>query len=132
MGSAQSVVVHPTGHVRGHVRPPGDKSISHRYALFAAIADGVSVLEGYSTGADCASTLNCLRALGVSIQLTGQDAAGLHVKIVGRGWRGFLKPADTLDAGNSGTTMRLLSGILSAQPFTSRISGDESLSRRPM
>ena len=132
MGSAQTVVVRPAPHVRGHVRPPGDKSISHRYALFAAIADGVSVLEGYSTGADCASTLNCLRALGVSIQLTGQDAAGLHVKIVGRGWRGFLKPADTLDAGNSGTTMRLLSGILSAQPFTSRISGDESLSRRPM
>jgi 3-phosphoshikimate 1-carboxyvinyltransferase len=134
MASAQTqtVVVRPTPHVRGRVRPPGDKSISHRYALFAAIADGVSVLEGYSTGADCASTLSCLRALGVSVQLTAQDLAGLHVKIVGRGLRGLLTPADTLDAGNSGTTMRLLSGILAAQPFTARISGDDSLSRRPM
>ena len=132
MGSPQTVVVHPTAHVRGPVRPPGDKSISHRYAMFAALADGTSALEGYSTGADCASTLNCLRALGISVTLTGQDEAGLRLRIAGRGPRGFLAPADTLDAGNSGTTMRMLAGILSAQPFTSRIAGDESLSRRPM
>jgi len=132
MGSPQTVVVHPTTHVRGPVRPPGDKSISHRYALFAALADGISTIEGYSTGGDCASTLSCLRALGIQVTLTGQDEAGLRLRIQGRGPRGFLAPADTLDAGNSGTTMRLLSGVLSAQPFVSTISGDDSLSRRPM
>jgi 3-phosphoshikimate 1-carboxyvinyltransferase len=132
MASSQTVVVHPAAHVRGEVRPPGDKSISHRYAMFAALAEGTSALEGYSTGADCASTLTCLRALGISVALTGQDAAGLQVRITGRGLRGFRAPADALDAGNSGTTMRMLAGILSAQPFTSRIGGDESLTRRPM
>ena len=132
MGSPQTVVVHPATHVRGPVRPPGDKSISHRYALFAALASGTSTLEGYSTGADCASTLNCLRALGISVTLIGQDEAGLRLRIAGRGPRGLLVPADTLDAGNSGTTMRLLSGLLAAQPFTARVAGDESLSRRPM
>jgi 3-phosphoshikimate 1-carboxyvinyltransferase len=132
MGSPQTVVVHPTAHVRGPVRPPGDKSISHRYALFAALAEGTSALSGYSTGADCASTLNCLHALGVPIQVIGRDAAGLQLRITGRGPRGFLAASDPLDAGNSGTTMRMLAGILSAQPFTSRITGDESLSRRPM
>lgn len=132
MGSPQTVVVHPATHVRGPVRPPGDKSISHRYALFAALASGTSTIEGYSTGADCASTLNCLRALGIPVTLLGQDEAGLRLRITGRGPRGFLVPAGTLDAGNSGTTMRLLSGLLAAQPFTARVAGDESLSRRPM
>jgi 3-phosphoshikimate 1-carboxyvinyltransferase len=132
MGPPQTVIVHPTPSVRGQVRPPGDKSISHRYAMFAALADGISQLDGYSTGADCASTLNCLRALGVPIQITGRDGTGLQLRITGRGPRGFLAPADTLDAGNSGSTMRMLAGILAAQPFLSRIAGDESLSRRPM
>ncbi len=132
MGSPQTVIVQPTPYVRGTVRPPGDKSISHRYALFAALAEGVSQLDGYSTGADCASTLNCLRALGVAIQVTARDGTGLQLRITGRGPRGFLAPADTLDAGNSGSTMRMLAGILAAQPFVSRIAGDESLSRRPM
>jgi 3-phosphoshikimate 1-carboxyvinyltransferase len=118
--------------VRGTVRPPGDKSISHRYALFAALADGISQLDGYSTGADCASTLSCLRALGVSVHVSGRDGSGLQLRVNGRGPRGFLAPADTLDAGNSGSTMRMLTGILAAQPFISRIAGDESLSRRPM
>lgn len=132
MGPAQTVVVEPAPHVRGEVRPPGDKSISHRYALFAAVAEGESVLHGYSTGADCASTLHCLRALGVSVSLMGQDAAGLRIRISGRGPRGLLAPAGILDAGNSGTTMRLLSGILAAQPFTATVTGDDSLRRRPM
>ena len=132
MGSAQSVVVHPTRHVRGRVRPPGDKSISHRYALFAALADGISTLRGYSTGADCASTLSCLRALGVSVDVIGRDAAGLQLRVAGRGPRGFLAPAGALDAGNSGTTIRMLAGVLSAQPFVTRIAGDASLSKRPM
>jgi 3-phosphoshikimate 1-carboxyvinyltransferase len=132
MGSPQTVIVHPTPYVRGTVRPPGDKSISHRYALFAAISEGSSQLDGYSTGADCASTLNCLRALGVSVQITGRDGSGLQLRITGRGALGLLAPADTLDAGNSGSTMRMLAGILAAQPFISRIGGDESLNRRPM
>jgi 3-phosphoshikimate 1-carboxyvinyltransferase len=132
MGSPQTVIVHPTPYVRGTVRPPGDKSISHRYALFAALSEGNSQLDGYSTGADCASTLNCLRALGVAVQVTGRDSTGLQLRITGRGRRGFLAPADTLDAGNSGSTMRMLAGILAAQPFVSRVAGDESLTRRPM
>jgi 3-phosphoshikimate 1-carboxyvinyltransferase len=100
--------------------------------MFAALAEGVSQLDGYSTGADCASTLNCLRALGVPIELTGRDGTGLRLRITGRGPRGFVRPADALDAGNSGSTMRMLAGILAAQPFVSYISGDESLCRRPM
>ena len=132
MGSPQSVVVRPTPSVRGPVRPPGDKSISHRYALFAALAEGTSTLNGYSTGADCASTLSCLRGLGVAVDVVGQDVTGLQVRIVGRGLRGFQKPDSALDAGNSGSTMRMLAGVLAAQPFVTQIGGDESLSRRPM
>jgi 3-phosphoshikimate 1-carboxyvinyltransferase len=114
------------------VRPPGDKSISHRYALLAAIADGTSTIRGYSTGADCASTLACLRALGVSVDQAGRDAAGLHLRIEGRGLRGLQPPGSLLDAGNSGSTMRMLAGVLAAHAFDASISGDESLQRRPM
>src|SRR5688500_17728951 len=130
--SSQTVMVQPTPRVRGRVRPPGDKSISHRYALFSAIADGTSIIGGYSTGADCASTIACLRALGASIEQTGGDAAGLRLRVTGRGLGGLVAPAAVLDAGNSGTTMRLLAGVLAAHPFTTRLTGDESLSRRPM
>jgi 3-phosphoshikimate 1-carboxyvinyltransferase len=132
MGSPQSVVVHPTRQVRGRVRPPGDKSISHRYALFAALADGISTLRGYSTGADCASTLSCLRALGVTVDVIGRDTAGLQLRIAGRGVRGFQAPSGPLDAGNSGTTIRMFAGVLAAQPFATRVAGDASLSKRPM
>jgi len=132
MGSPQSVVVRPTRHVRGPVRPPGDKSISHRYALFAALAEGTSTLHGFSTGADCRSTLSCLSGLGVAVDIVGRDAAGLQVRIGGRGLRGFQRPDNALDAGNSGSTMRMLAGVLAAQPFVTRIGGDDSLSRRPM
>jgi 3-phosphoshikimate 1-carboxyvinyltransferase len=132
MSSSQSVIVHPARCVRGQVRPPGDKSISHRYAMLAAIADGVTTIRGYSTGADCASTLSCLRALGVGVSQTGADSAGLHIRIDGRGFRGLTPPSGTLDAGNSGSTMRMLSGILAAHPFSSTITGDSSLRRRPM
>jgi 3-phosphoshikimate 1-carboxyvinyltransferase len=128
----QDVMVHPSPRVRGHVRPPGDKSISHRYALLAAIADGTSTIRGYSTGADCASTLACLRALGVSVEQTGRDATGLQLRITGRGLRGLQPPSSVLDAGNSGSTMRMLAGVLAAHPLTATITGDESLRRRPM
>jgi len=128
-----SVQVRPAARVRGRVRPPGDKSISHRYALLAAIAEGSSRIHGYSTGGDCASTLQCLRGLGVQIDEIARDpVAGLEIQIAGRGAGGLRAPSSTLDAGNSGSTMRMLSGILAAHPFRSTISGDDSLTRRPM
>lgn len=118
--------------MRGHVRPPGDKAISHRYALLAALADGRSEIRGYSTGGDCASTVRCLRALGVIVEETGRDASGLTLTITGRGLGGLCAPAGVLDAGNSGSTMRMLAGILSAHPLSTTMTGDDSLRRRPM
>ena len=112
--------------VTGRVRVPGDKSISHRYAMLAAIADGVSRVHGYAPGADCASTLACLAALGVAIE---RDSG---LTIHGLGLRGLRAPGGPLDAANSGTSMRLLAGLLAAHPFRSVIGGDASLSRRPM
>jgi len=103
---------------------PGDKSISHRYAMLGAIADGTTTLANFSTGADCQSTLRCVEALGAKIE----RREGI---VTIEGTR-LTEPAAQLDAGNSGSTIRMLSGILAAQPFTSRIGGDESLSRRPM
>jgi 3-phosphoshikimate 1-carboxyvinyltransferase len=131
--SSDVVVVKPAPRVQGRVRPPGDKSISHRYALLAAIADGASAIHGYSTGADCASTLGCLRGLGVDITETGRDPArGFDLRISGRGIRGLIAPATVLEAGNSGSTIRMLSGILAAHPFQTSMTGDDSLRRRPM
>ena len=115
------------GPLRGTLSLPGDKSISHRYALIAAIAEGATRIRNYSTGADCHSTLACIRALGIEV-----EGGGTEFVIHGQGLDGLRAPAADLDAGNSGSTIRMLSGILAAQPFTSRIFGDESLSRRPM
>jgi 3-phosphoshikimate 1-carboxyvinyltransferase len=106
---------------------PGDKSISHRYALIGAIAEGDTRIANYSTGADCHSTLACVRALGIEV-----EGAGTEFTIHGKGLDGLRASAKDLDAGNSGSTIRMLSGILAGQPFSSRIFGDESLSRRPM
>jgi len=117
----------PASSLSGEIGLPGDKSISHRYAMIAAIAEGQTRILNYSTGADCHSTLSCLRALGVPI-----EGSGTEFVIDGRGLAGLRVPAGALDAGNSGSTIRMLSGILAAQPFPSRIFGDESLSRRPM
>jgi 3-phosphoshikimate 1-carboxyvinyltransferase len=117
----------PARRLEGVFPLPGDKSISHRYALVAAVAEGRSLIHNYSTGADCASTLGCVHALGIEVERDGTDVA-----IAGRGLDGLRAPAVTLDAGNSGSTIRMLSGILAAQAFASRIAGDESLSRRPM
>jgi 3-phosphoshikimate 1-carboxyvinyltransferase len=124
---ADATPVSPAARAAGRVRVPGDKSISHRYALLAALADGDSLISGYSSGADCAATLACLRRLGVAV-----DVAAGRVRIAGRGVRGLAAPAAALDAANSGTTLRLLSGVLAAHPFVSTIGGDASLSRRPM
>lgn len=106
---------------------PGDKSIAHRYGLLAALAHGSSIIRGYAPGADCRSTLRCLAALGVPVERTGDS-----VTLIGRGLRPFGSPAGSLDAGNSGTTTRLLAGVLAFQPLSVTLTGDASLSRRPM
>ena len=121
-----TVVVRPARNIAGALRLPGDKSISHRYAMLAAIAEGTTRLENFSTGADCASTLACLATLGVQLE-RNENAVLIH----GRGPK-LQPPKMELDCGNSGSTMRMLSGILAGQGFTSELVGDESLSRRPM
>jgi 3-phosphoshikimate 1-carboxyvinyltransferase len=122
-----AATVLPARRVQGRITVPGDKSISHRYALVAALAEGGSTLANFSTGADCHSTLACLRRLGVDVV-----EAGTTVTLVGRGFGGFRSPSADLDAGNSGTTMRMLAGVLAGQRFESTLIGDASLSRRPM
>jgi 3-phosphoshikimate 1-carboxyvinyltransferase len=133
MNVARAVVVVPATRVGGTIRVPGDKSISHRYALLAAIADGRTIIHNYAPGADCASTLACLAALGVSIEQhpAAGAAAGIFA-ITGRGVRGLQSPAAALDCGNSGSTMRMLAGVVAAHSFTSSLTGDRSLTRRPM
>ena len=107
MKNGSQVIVRPARNVRGSVRLPGDKSISHRYAMLAGIAEGPSRLENYSTGADCASTLGCMRALGVTWTNVRQ---GNFIAVQGRGLS-LAAPNASLDCGNSGSTMRMLSGI---------------------
>lgn len=119
--------IHPVSALRGTVRLPGDKSISHRYGMLASIAEGTSVISNYSSGADCHSTLGCMQAMGARIEKNGAE-----ITIHGVGRKGLQAPVAMLDAGNSGSTIRMLSGILAAQPFVSQIGGDESLSKRPM
>ena len=114
--------------MRGSVRPPGDKSISHRAAIFNAIAQGEAVVENFLKGADCLATLNCLRRLGVAWSWRNESS----LVITGAGRHGLREPAGVLDCRNSGTSMRLLSGLLAAQPFFSVLSGDSSLRSRPM
>ncbi len=111
----------------GSLRMPGDKSISHRYAMLAAIAQGTSKIHSFAESADCQSTLDCLKKLGVRVNREGSD-----VTIDGVGLDGLKASSEALDAGNSGSTIRMLSGILSGQPFRTVIGGDASLSRRPM
>jgi 3-phosphoshikimate 1-carboxyvinyltransferase len=125
MKDESSVVVRPARNVRGSVAIPGDKSVSHRYAMLGALAEGTTRLSNFSSGADCASTLACMAALGAHV-VRGAEGA---VEIRGGALH---QPAQALDCGNSGSTMRMLSGILAGQEFTSELVGDESLSRRPM
>jgi 3-phosphoshikimate 1-carboxyvinyltransferase len=132
MASITATTVRPARTFKGTVGLAGDKSISHRYALLSALAMGRSTIRQYSRGADCAATLDCLAGAGVQVRRTVTADAGLTVEIDGRGLRGLRAPAAPLDAQNSGTTMRLLSGILAAHPFTSVVVGDPSLTRRPM
>ncbi len=128
MPPMSAATITPARRLRGRLRVPGDKSIAHRYALFAAMAEGRSTLAHFAPGADCRSTLMCLRKLGVEIE----DGPAGTVIVVGRGFGQLRSPAGALDAGNSGTTLRLLAGMLAGHPFSATMVGDASLSRRPM
>jgi 3-phosphoshikimate 1-carboxyvinyltransferase len=119
--------IQPAKTVAGGVAPPGDKSISHRYAMLAGIAEGATEMTNFALAADCHSTLGCMKALGAEVKVE-KDL----VRITGRGLHGLKSSWRSLDAGNSGTTIRLLSGILAGQTFTSKIAGDDSLNKRPM
>jgi 3-phosphoshikimate 1-carboxyvinyltransferase len=120
------ITVRPAKNVLGAIRLPGDKSISHRYAILAAVAEGTSKLHNFATGEDCASTLRCIGELGAKVRQADES-----VQIVGCA-RSLQPPAAALDCGNSGSTMRMLAGVLAGQNFTSDLVGDDSLSRRPM
>lgn len=122
-----TVLVRPAARLHGLVRPPGDKSISHRYALLAALAGGTSVLHDFAPGADARATCACLRTLGVEMR-----AAGPTLTIIGRGPAALCSPETPLDAANSGTTARLAAGLLAGLPLSATVVGDASLSRRPM
>lgn len=123
--------IQPARSICGTIEPPGDKSISHRYALLAAVARGRSEIIHYSAAADCQSTLDCLAGLGVGVERTRRNGDA-ELVITGMGTDGLRAPLGSLDAGNSGTTMRLLTGVLAGQHFDSMLTGDSSLRRRPM
>lgn len=114
-------------HLRGSFSVPGDKSISHRAVMFGSIANGTTSIHGFLTGEDCLSTISCFKKLGIDIQLNGTD-----VTVHGKGLHGLSRSDEVLDVGNSGTTMRLMSGLLSGQKFTSTLTGDASIQKRPM
>ncbi len=122
------MTIQPSKGLRGRITVPGDKSISHRAVMLGALAEGTTVVDGFLMGADCLSTISCFREMGISIDVEQNGRVTVH----GRGLSGLRAPSRTLDAGNSGTTARLLSGILAAQPFGSTLDGDESLRSRPM
>ena len=135
MRVADRIAVSPARAVTGVLRVPGDKSISHRYALLAAIADGPSTISNYAPGADCASTLACLASLGAIVSRTPAPDDGGSANRHHRGpgpARPAAPPPRPLDCGNSGSTMRMLGGVIAAHPFISTLVGDASLSRRPM
>jgi len=119
-----TTTIAPSRRAAGRIMVPGDKSISHRYAMLAALADGVTSIRGYSTGFDCRTTLACIRAFGAGVDWTPEV-----VTIAGRG---LASPAAPLDCENSGTTMRLLAGLAAGYPFVTTFTGDASLRRRPM
>ena len=119
--------IRPAKTLSGGVEPPGDKSISHRYAMLAALSEGASELRHFAAAVDCRSTLDCMKALGAEVKLDKDTA-----RVTGHGIHGLKGTRRALDAGNSGTTMRLLAGILAGQAFTSQLTGDSSLQKRPM
>src|SRR5438034_5186212 len=116
MPSLPMATITPARRLQGRIRVPGDKSISHRYALLAAVSEGRSELRNYAPGADCRSTLSCLSRLGIEVVTTGDV-----VTLLGRKLRSLRSPGGPLDAGNSGTTMRMLAGVLAGQTFESEM-----------
>lgn len=117
------------GPLKGTIKVPGDKSVSHRAIMFGALAEGITEVTNFLQGADCLSTIRCFRQMGIEID---NQASSDYVVIHGKGLHGLTKPRDILDVGNSGTTLRLISGILSGQSFDVSLTGDESIQRRPM
>jgi 3-phosphoshikimate 1-carboxyvinyltransferase len=113
--------------ISGEVQVPGDKSISHRSVMFGALAEGTTTIHGFLPGADCLSTISCFRRMGIEIEQQGDQ-----VTVHGKGWFGLREPEQHLDVGNSGTTIRLMAGILATQPFHAVMEGDDSIARRPM
>ncbi len=118
---------YPCRRLKGQITIPGDKSISHRAVMFGSIARGTTEIHHFLQGADCLSTISCFRQMGIQIENNGSS-----VLVHGKGLRGLMPPENILDCGNSGTTIRLISGILAAQPFTSTLTGDASIQKRPM
>lgn len=121
------MIFHKAHHLKGEVTVPGDKSISHRAVMFGSLAEGTTEVLNFLQGADCLSTIDCFRRLGISIENTPD-----HILIHGKGLHGLHKPDGILDTGNSGTTTRLISGILAGQPFETTLTGDASIQKRPM
>lgn len=121
------MILSPAAHIRGEVRIPGDKSVSHRSVMFGSLAKGATEIHNFLNGADCLSTISCFRHMGIDIWQTG----GV-VTVHGKGLRGLKAPESILDCGNSGTTARLISGILAPQRFSVTLTGDESIQKRPM
>lgn len=119
--------IKPKQRCQGSFSVPGDKSISHRAVMLGAIASGVTEISGFLLGEDCLSTISCFQKLGIQIEQTKK-----HVLVSGKGMRGLSRPSTLLDVGNSGTTLRLITGLLSAQPFCSYLTGDASIQKRPM
>ncbi|NLM13937.1 MAG: 3-phosphoshikimate 1-carboxyvinyltransferase [Epulopiscium sp.] len=121
------MIISPKDKINGEITVPGDKSISHRAIMLGSIAEGITEVTGFLMGADCLSTIECFRALGIHIEVNEKK-----VLVHGKGLLGLSQPSNVLDVGNSGTTIRLMTGILSAQSFSSDITGDASIQKRPM
>lgn len=121
------MIFHKAKHLKGEVTIPGDKSISHRAVMFGSLAEGTTEVTNFLQGADCLSTIDCFRKMGIEIENTPE-----HILIHGKGLHGLKAPSCVLDAGNSGTTTRLISGILAAQDFETTLTGDASIQKRPM
>lgn len=119
--------INPINNINTEITVPGDKSISHRAVMFGSLAKGDTEITGFLTGDDCMSTISCFRKLGVDIDIDGE-----HIIVHGKGLHGLSAPKEVLDVGNSGTTIRLISGILAAQPFDTVLNGDASIQKRPM
>ena len=122
-----NIKINKNNSLKGEITVPGDKSISHRAVMFGALASGKTEISGFLPGADCLSTISCFRKMGISIEQHND-----RVTVQGKGLHGLSHPDTILDVGNSGTTMRLISGILSGQNYCNRLTGDASICRRPM